>query len=159
MNEIQFWTNHVKRALHSQHHHRVAWKVGTSTRAGILDICYRNEHGEVAWLELKRIPEWPARDTTPIHIDISIEQHAHLREWCEGDRGHGFVLLSIETQVILFPWYVHNTVEQDNIPDLELAGWERHKDIWTSLAPTLNSMMGGQAHKIKDAFILEVTEE
>ena len=114
MTEETFWANHVKPALTSEHFGRRAWKVGTSTRAGIPDVAYRPPSG-MAWLELKYVPRWPVRDATPLTLGLTLEQQAHLRDWCSDDRGQGFVIALVDTDVLVFPWHVPNVVERDNV--------------------------------------------
>lgn len=114
MNEITFWSKHVRPALNSAHWDRVAWKVGTSTRAGIPDVLYRSRD-KVAWLELKWLPTWPARITTPLTLGLSVEQRAHLREWCTGGYGAAFVVLLIEKDVLIFHGAVPNVLQQANL--------------------------------------------
>ena len=120
MNEITFWTNHVKPALNSSHFDRVAWKVGTSTRAGIPDVLYRS-HSAVAWLELKWLPHWPVRETTPLTLGLSVEQVAHLRDWAHTGQGFSFILLLIEKDVLLFDWAIPNVIQRDNLDEVTLA--------------------------------------
>lgn len=117
MNEIGFWSNHVKPALHSKHMNRVAWKVGTSTRAGIPDVIYKSPLNEVAWIELKHVESIPKRKGTPLRLGLSVEQRAHLREWADGG-GHAFVLVLIGHDVALFPWYVPDVIQRDNFDNV-----------------------------------------
>lgn len=114
MNELTFWSNHVKPALNSTHFDRVAWKVGTSTRAGIPDVAYRSRD-RMAWLELKWVPDWPVRDTTPLTLGLTLEQIAHLRDWCRSEYGHGFVIALIGKEVLVFPHSVPNVIQRTNL--------------------------------------------
>tara|TARA_R110000851_G_scaffold9428_5_gene35078 strand:+ start:1248 stop:1664 length:417 start_codon:yes stop_codon:yes gene_type:complete len=114
--EIDLWNIHVKPALNFGT--RLAWKIGTSTRAGIPDVIYRN-NGEVAFIEMKNLKP-PKRATTNITLGLSIEQRAHLREWGEDGKGHAFVLAAIGRTVRLFPWYVPNVIQRENLEDVTL---------------------------------------
>ena len=78
------------------------------------DVAYRPPNG-MAWIELKYVPHWPVRDTTPLTLGLTLEQQAHLRDWCEDGRGHGFVIVLVEANVYVFPWHVANVVERGNI--------------------------------------------
>lgn len=156
MNEITFWSNHVKPALNSKHFSRVAWKVGTSTRAGIPDVAYRSKN-LMAWLELKYVDHWPVRDTTPLTLGLSLEQQAHLREWCEDGNGHGFVIVLVDKDVLVFPWFVHDVIERENIPDLTLSTMML-KEVKNLLGRELDSLIfpGPGMTKIRDAAWVEL---
>jgi hypothetical protein len=151
MNEITFWSNYVKPALNSKHFDRVAWKVGTSTRAGIPDVAYRSKN-LMAWIELKYVDHWPVRDTTPLTLGLSLEQQAHLREWCADGHGHGFVIVLVAQDVIVFPWYVHDVIERTNISSLAMAQMQL-KEVKNLLARELDSLIfpGPGMTKIRDA--------
>lgn len=149
MNEITFWSNHVKPALNSKHFKRVAWKVGTSTRAGIPDIAYRPS-GHMVWLELKYVDHWPVRDTTPITLGISLEQQAHLREWCEDEAGQGFVIVLIEKDVFVFPWHIHDTIQRENIETAAVLTMKL-KDVKNLLGRELDALILPPKMVVKDA--------
>ncbi len=53
-------------------------------------------------------------------LGLTLEQQAHLRDWCDDDRGHGFVIALVDTDVLVFPWHVANVVERDNIGTVAL---------------------------------------
>lgn len=139
MTEETFWANHVKPALTSTHFGRRAWKVGTSTRAGIPDVAYRPP-GQMAWIELKYVPHWPVRDTTPLTLGLTLEQTAHLRDWCDDDRGHGFVIALVDKDVIVFPWYVSNVVQRDNIATTCLL-WLQLSEVKNLLGRRLDELI------------------
>ena len=120
MNEIGFWNRVVKPALNVKAYDRVAWKVGTSTRAGLPDVAYRS--GPVfAWIELKYLDNWPARDSTPLRLNLTAEQRAHLREWCFEGQGSGFVLLGVDSEILLLPWYTPDPIDRELLDDLVLG--------------------------------------
>lgn len=97
MNELGFWERRVRPVMHRPDRGRLAWKVGTSTRAGIPDVAWSNRYpsGDVlgGWLELKYL-EWPKRSSTPLRPGVSMEQRGHLMEWHEGG-GWAAVLLGM----------------------------------------------------------------
>lgn len=158
MTEERFWSAYVRPALNHEEEDRVAWKVGTSTRAGIPDVCYRDKE-LVAWLELKRIHEWPARDATPLRLGLSVEQQAHLRQWGQG-AGHAYVLLSIERDVKLLPWYTPDVIHRDVLEELDLAGCEL-KVIGVMLPVLLRSLMSperGDEARVREAAWFELPE-
>ena len=157
MTEETFWTNHVKPALTSKHFGRRAWKVGTSTRAGIPDVAYRPP-GAMAWIELKYVDHWPVRDTTPLTLGLSLEQQAHLRDWCEDDRGHGFVIALVETDVLVFPWHVANVIERDNVATIALLGMAL-KDVKNLLGRQLDELILPAELTIKDGIWIDLGME
>lgn len=156
MTEETFWANHVKPALTSTHFHRRAWKVGTSTRAGIPDVAYRPARG-MAWLELKYIPHWPVRSTTPLTLGLTTEQQAHLRDWCEDERGNGFVVALVETDVFVFPWHVPNIIERDNVATSALLGMAL-SDVKNLLGRQLDELILPKMSRIQDATWVDLGE-
>lgn len=110
MKEDSWWETILKPRLHAPAHGRVAWKVGTSTRAGIPDVVWSIGDPNLAgraqprtsatpwrrsgWLELKYLDGWPVRQTTPIRPGTSLAQHGHLQEWAQGG-GAAWVLLGM----------------------------------------------------------------
>lgn len=137
MNELRFWTAHVKPALNSGPH-RVAWKVGTSTRAGIPDVAYLGPDG-MAWIELKRLQAAPARPSTPLRLGLSVEQQAHLRDWCQNG-GTAFVIAAIGDRVVAFPWYVSDVIQPENFREWTLLDLPL-KDCKTLLGPKLDEIL------------------
>jgi len=137
--EETFWANHVKPALTSTHFGRRAWKVGTSTRAGVPDVAYRPP-GQMAWLELKYVPHWPVRDATPLTLGLTLEQRAHLRDWCEDDGGRGFVVVLVDRDVLVLPWYVPDVIQRENLRELTLAQMAL-KDVKNLLARELDALI------------------
>ena len=148
MTEDTFWANHVKPALTSNHFNRLAWKVGTSTRAGVPDVAYRPPGG-MAWLELKYVPYWPVRDTTPLTLGLTQEQQAHLRDWCEDGHGQGFVIALVDTDVFVFPWHVPNIIERENVAEVSLA-WMQLKEVKNLLGRQLDELILPSPSTIKD---------
>lgn len=98
MNELGFWTRRVRPVMHCPDRGRCAWKVGTSTRAGIPDVAWTNRYpsGDVlgGWVELKFLDAWPKRSSTPLRPGVSMEQRGHLMEWHESG-GNACVLLGM----------------------------------------------------------------
>lgn len=51
------------------------------TEVGIPDVCY-TLLGHTGWLELKEIPAWPVRETTPLRVPhLRIEQVVFAESW------------------------------------------------------------------------------
>lgn len=107
MNEAGFWATVVRPALHQPDiFGYVAWKVPAETRAGLPDVWWSREaatrssernHG---WLELKYVPAWPVRVTTPVTVEVRPDQLAHLREAHLAGAAAG-VLLGVAREVFL----------------------------------------------------------
>lgn len=95
-NEAAFWGAVRKRLVDAGW---LAWKVPAEIRKGLPDV-FLGKNGGSAWVELKYRPRWPARDDTPVHVDVSPEQHAHLRDLRAADLD-GFVLLGVEDDVFI----------------------------------------------------------
>jgi len=95
-NEAAFW-GAVRRSLVAAGW--LAWKVPAEIRKGLPDAFLMKE-GWAAWVEMKYVPRWPARESTPVAIDVTPEQHAHLRDVREHG-GNAFVLLGVEYEVFL----------------------------------------------------------
>jgi hypothetical protein len=101
--------------MHRPDRGRCAWKVGTSTRAGIPDVAWENSRARPdymypigGWLELKFLEAWPKRPSTPLRPGVSMEQRGHLMEWREGG-GLASVLLGMPDPKTKKPgalWYV-----------------------------------------------------
>jgi len=158
MTEETFWTNHVKPALTSTHFGRRAWKVGTSTRAGVPDVAYRPPGG-MAWLELKYVPQWPVRPTTPLTLGLTLEQQAHLRDWCEDGRGHGFVIALVETDVFVFPWHVGNVLERENVTAAALL-WIQLSEVKNLLGRRLDELiLPDELTVVKDGVWVHLEDE
>ncbi len=78
-NEAAFWSGFVKPALNYPPA-SVAWKIPAEIRKGLPDVWWSSCNRPAAgWLELKYLPAWPKRNSTPITIAVSVEQLAHLR--------------------------------------------------------------------------------
>jgi len=155
--EETFWANHVKPALTSTHFGRRAWKVGTSTRAGIPDVAYRPPNG-MAWLELKYVPSWPVRDTTPLTLGLTLEQTAHLRDWCSDDRGQGFVIALVDADVLVFPWHVPNVVERDNVTATCLL-WLQLSEVRNLLGRRLDELILPRPVTMEEATWIDLGRE
>jgi len=98
-NEAAFWSDWLKRLLHQPARRMTAWKVPAETREGLPD-CWFGHLAWAGWLELKYAPEWPVRPSTPVTIQVTAEQLAHLRE--AGIAGQAaFVLLGVDTEWFL----------------------------------------------------------
>lgn len=104
MNEAAFWARVVKPALHAPEAGRTAWKVPAEIRAGLPDVwwCTRvDSHRLGGWLELKYIPAWPTRPGTPVTIEVTPVQLAHLREAHQGG-AICYVLVGVADEWFLF---------------------------------------------------------
>lgn len=134
MNEATFWSSFVKPTLHVPSLGRVAWKVPAEIRAGLPDVWWSRRHSvdpcgdRIAaiggWLELKYLDAWPKRPGTPITIDVTPMQLAHLREAASGGARTG-VLLGVARE-----WYLFDParltsghrVIRIEVPGLSVAG-------------------------------------
>lgn len=102
MNEAGFWASVVRPALHHPTLGDVAWKVPAETRAGLPDVWWASREAQAqGWLELKYVPAWPARLTTPVTIDVRPDQLAHLREVITTGSA-SFVLLGVANDGLFF---------------------------------------------------------
>lgn len=101
--ELHFWESWVKPLLHQPAQHRVAWKVGTSTRPGIPDVWTQWQPRPGRWVELKYEREWPKRASTPVRLDVTPEQLSHLRESESSGPGTAFALLGVAHEWFLIP--------------------------------------------------------
>lgn len=125
MDELGFWNKVVRAALHDPARGLCAWKIGTSTREGIPDVAWTAKWGAVGgWLELKYVREWPKRQDTPIRVETTAIQRAHLREWDEAG-GRAYVLLGMPDLATgqpgrlgyLLPWDHDEAIHRDGLPD------------------------------------------
>lgn len=89
---------------------------------GAPDVLYCVE-GFTGVIELKYLPKWPARKTSPVHVGsggLSDHQRLWLLRW-RGALGIGFVLLGIDREWFLFhPWEIpaENTLTRDQFRPL-----------------------------------------
>jgi hypothetical protein len=98
-NEAAFWSDWLCGLLHQPARRRVAWKVPAETREGLPDVWFGHP-AWAGWLELKYVPQWPVRASTPVTVKVTAEQLAHLRE--AGWAGQAaFVLLGVDTEWFL----------------------------------------------------------
>jgi len=78
--ERAFWEGYVARELHAPGQGYVCWKVPAELRKGIPDCWFALPSGVSGWLELKYTPALPARTTTELCCEVTLEQLAHLRQ-------------------------------------------------------------------------------
>lgn len=77
---------------------------------GIADVSFVNNDGRHGWIELKRLREWPKRESTIVRLPHFTD---HQRIWLrrKGEAGGNvWLLVKIERDVLLFDWetaYVH----------------------------------------------------
>lgn len=94
MTERQWWSVHVRPRWHRPKDHCIALKVQDAVNSGFPDtVCCFN--GREALIELKYIHDWPARPSTPLGAQVSVEQMRHLDMWNSAN-GFGLVLLGVE---------------------------------------------------------------
>lgn len=115
MKESDFWSRVVRPAL-NRPPTAVAKKVQDAYNRGMPDVRYC-VGGRSGWLELKYIKERPKRPTTPLHINLSVEQARQLSEWHgAGDRAH--VLVGVEKT-----WYLLRHDVPQRVPEQDLGPW------------------------------------
>jgi hypothetical protein len=94
-NEAAFWSQYVRPLLHQpKKAFRWAWKIPAELRTGLPDVNYGNRQ-ESGWIELKYAPEWPVRTSSTVHVAVTDEQYAHLREVHECGRP-AYCLLGVD---------------------------------------------------------------
>lgn len=73
-NEAAFWGALRKRLEAAGW---LAWKIPAELRTGLPDTFIAKD-SLAAWVELKYVPAWPVRPTTPVTAAVTPEQSAHL---------------------------------------------------------------------------------
>lgn len=131
MNEAGFWRT-LKRTLHIPEAGQCAWKVGTSTRAGLPDVDYCI-HGAAGKLELKYAERFPPRSF--LKIRVTPEQRRHLDEW-QACGGRAYVLTGVGQEWFLCRPDVPVEVTEDELRQLAVASGT-FADIARLLVPTL----------------------
>jgi hypothetical protein len=116
--EIDFWAR-VRAAMHAPAHGRVAYKVGTSMTLALPDVAFAGRGGS-GWLELKYVPDWPARPSTPVPVAVTPEQRRFLAAW-HGTGNRAFVLLGVADEWFLFAPDVPVALPQDELYARALA--------------------------------------
>ena len=131
MNEQQFWSNHVRPALHQPKAGRVAWKVQDAYNGGLPDVDFVTGVNEVAKIELKYIDSFPAKpETTCPRLMPTEGQFNHLEEW---ELGGGFSTMLIgvgdEWFLIHHTWLYPEAPTQQTVRDgALLTGLFRHSN-------------------------------
>lgn len=95
--EIQAWSRWLRPVLHHPPARRICWKVQDQFRVGLPDLC-GHVQGAGYVIEHKHLPGYPSRDLTPLSVNVSPNQRAHLFEWGEP---WAHVLLTIEPEDVL----------------------------------------------------------
>lgn len=111
MSESKLWSDHVSRLR--------AWgevdRIEDALKAGTSDCVYALRCGDkfgFGWIELKRLPAWPKRRTTPIILHrYTAEQANYLCRW--GRAGVGaWLLAQVGNEYFLFNWTVAHGVRE-----------------------------------------------
>lgn len=85
----------------------VVERIESSLKGGVPDVTYAIG-GAAGWVELKFLPCWPARETTPVVVrSLKVSQVEFISRWCGRGYGRAFTLLQ---------------VDHDNTPEYLLLG-------------------------------------
>lgn len=92
--------------------------------AGVPDACVCLIGGEVVgWLELKFLPAWPVRRTTPVRLKkFTQEQALWLKGWDKAG-GHSWLLLQVAREYLLFRGGEAGGIFQDRPRPREEVYW------------------------------------
>ena len=105
MSEAAFW-----QTLGKNMKRKKCWRQATrhedKLQKGIADVSFVSNSGAHGWIELKKLHEWPVRESTIVRIPhYKEEQKIWLTEKAEAG-GNVWVLIKINRDVILFGWRV-----------------------------------------------------
>ncbi len=105
MSENSFW-----RTLATNMARCKGWREATrhedKLQLGIADLSFVSKNGLHGWMELKKVHEWPKRDSTIVRIPHYTD---HQRIWLKkkGEAGGNvWLLVKISRDVLLFDWKV-----------------------------------------------------
>jgi hypothetical protein len=90
-------------------------RVENHIEAGTPDVCYCLRRlptlakGTTGWLELKHVPQWPARPQTPLSVDKLTREQCDWHTWWSLAGGTSFTLLQVHRTLLLLN---HKTLAQ-----------------------------------------------
>jgi hypothetical protein len=138
MSEKAFW-----RTLGRQMKVNGGWRQATrhedKLQRGIADVSFVNNIGLHGWIELKKLAQWPARESTLVTIKhYHDEQKIFLKDKGEAG-GNAWLLIKIDRDVLLFDWDAAQEV--GNLTKAEMfevaAGYWLGKTDYRELGATL----------------------
>jgi len=100
MNEEGVWQT-LKKGLTNK---CLMTRIESCTGNGIPDVCVHMIKRHI-WIELKHIPGWPSRESTPVKLPLRVEQ----RQWLNNKgslSGGCWVFIRIADDFFLMPWDV-----------------------------------------------------
>lgn len=131
MSENAFWHTLGKQMkLHE------GWRQATrhedKLNLGICDVSFVNNARAHGWIELKKLHEWPKRESTIVRLrHFTDAQRIFLKEKGEAG-GNCWLLLKVYRDVLLFDWwdaYYHvGYVNKERLLDLAAGYWPGKMD-------------------------------
>ncbi len=113
MTESKFWSDTVRPQLISFGKlKRVEDLIEKGTSDVIYCLKWGKEPARVGWVELKKLPAWPAFGTTTVKLPhYSVEQASFLQSWGRAGAG-AFLLAQVSRDYLLWGWEQAHDVQR-----------------------------------------------
>lgn len=138
MSEAGLWGT-MRQQMGANKYWREATRHEDLLSLGIADVSYVSRFGNHGWIELKKINEWPKRESTIVRIDhYTDDQRMWLKRKGKAG-GFTWLFLQIKRDYFLFDWYGAQTiglVPRKQLDELSYMSWYG-KMNWEALSVLL----------------------